>query len=92
MNPVVAAAAMFFVRRIFMKNNRGKNRPVDEDGFLTAGPCHLKPMKIICVSVKISDDKVQVRDTKDPSKTTLTFDHNEWKAFISGVKNGEFDV
>lgn len=69
-----------------------KLKKYDEDGFTTAAPCLFKPMKIICVSVKISDDKVQVRDTKDSSKTTLTFDHNEWKAFIGGVKNGEFDV
>lgn len=75
-----------------MQKQQSQKSPADEDGFVTGKPCSFKPMKIICVSVKISDDKVQVRDTKDPSKTTLTFDHNEWKAFISGVKNGEFDV
>ena len=63
----------------------------DEDGFKTAPQCLLRPPPI-CVSVKISDDKVQVRDTKDPNKTTLTFDHDEWKAFIGGVKAGVFDV
>lgn len=35
---------------------------------------------------------VYVRDTKDPGKTTLTFTVDEWKAFIAGVKDGEFEV
>ncbi|MCW8206083.1 DUF397 domain-containing protein [Verminephrobacter aporrectodeae subsp. tuberculatae] len=45
-----------------------------------------------CVSVQIDPEKVLVRDTKDTFNTTLTFNHNEWKAFIKGVKGGEFDV
>lgn len=49
-------------------------------------------MRRICVAVKITPQEVLVRDTKDPSKTTLKFNHEEWKAFIEGVKNGEFNV
>lgn len=45
-----------------------------------------------CVSIKISDEKVQVRDTKDSTKATLTFNTTEWKAFVDGVKKGEFDI
>ena len=45
-----------------------------------------------CVACKINEDTVQVRDTKDGKDTTLTFDHEEWRRFIKGVKNGEFDV
>lgn len=34
---------------------------------------------------------VAVRDSKDPHGPTLVFDPGEWRAFISGVKGGEFD-
>lgn len=82
----------FFINgRAFTMNDRGQK--VDEDGFFTSKWTN-KPVgiKFVCVSVKISDDKVQVRDTKDASKTTLTFNHDEWRAFIKGVKDGEFDL
>ncbi|MEA2112732.1 MAG: DUF397 domain-containing protein [Patescibacteria group bacterium] len=45
-----------------------------------------------CVAVKINDDSVQIRDTKDVTDTTLSFTHNEWRAFLKGISNGEFDV
>ena len=32
-----------------------------------------------------------MRDSKDPSGPALAFTTSEWKAFISGVKDGEFD-
>lgn len=32
-----------------------------------------------------------VRDSKDPSGPMLTFTPDEWAAFRSGVKAGEFD-
>jgi hypothetical protein len=44
-----------------------------------------------CVEVAITQDGVGVRDSKDPSKATLSYTHDEWKAFIKGVKGGEFD-
>jgi hypothetical protein len=43
-----------------------------------------------CVEVAVSDEVV-VRDSKDPNGPVLTFSHDEWYAFIAGVKNGEFD-
>lgn len=45
-----------------------------------------------CVSVARVTEGVAVRDTKDPSKTTLFFTHDEWRAFVVGVKNNEFEV
>ena len=45
-----------------------------------------------CVMVAIRDDVVAVRDSKDPTKTTLTFTRAEWSAFIAGVKGQEFEV
>ena len=35
---------------------------------------------------------VAVRDSKDERKTAHVFDREEWSAFVTGVKNGEFDL
>lgn len=68
-------------------------RKMDEDGFICAsGTPGLRSPLWFCVSVKISPDKVSVRDTKDPTKKTLEYTHPEWTAFIEGVKKGEFDL
>jgi len=47
-----------------------------------------------CVEVgRAPGGSVTVRDTKDPERRmALTFSHDEWDAFVKGVKNGEFDV
>ncbi len=37
-------------------------------------------------------DVVGIRDTKDPTKTTLLFTNDEWRSFIQGVKQGAFDI
>ncbi|MGI5269041.1 DUF397 domain-containing protein [Nonomuraea sp. CA-218870] len=45
--------------------------------------------------VEVADnlpDIVAVRDSKDPHGPTLVFNPSEWKAFVSGVKGGEFDL
>ena len=44
-----------------------------------------------CVQVAKKPQGVAVRDSKDTGKTTLFFSHNEWNAFVKGVKAGEFD-
>ncbi len=61
----------------------------ERDGFV----CGIKTRPYFwCVAVKRDADSVSVRDTKDPTDTTLTFTKKEWSIFIDGVKNGEFDV
>jgi len=35
---------------------------------------------------------VALRDTKDRSKAACFFDRDEWQAFLTGAKNGEFDL
>ncbi|MFE6776871.1 DUF397 domain-containing protein [Streptomyces sp. NPDC057702] len=35
---------------------------------------------------------VPVRDSKDPHGPTLAFDATAWTAFVTGVKNGDFDA
>jgi hypothetical protein len=46
-----------------------------------------------CVEVAhLADGSVAIRDSKDVRKAAHVFDREEWSAFISGVKNGEFDL
>lgn len=45
--------------------------------------------------VEVADNLPQVvavRDTKNRDAGTLLFTHDEWTAFVSGVKAGEFDL
>ena len=44
-----------------------------------------------CVEVALSGDQVAVRDSKDPSGPVLVFTAHEWRAFLDGVRDGEFD-
>jgi hypothetical protein len=45
-----------------------------------------------CVEVARIDQAVAVRDSKDPAGPVLTFTSAEWVAFISGAKDGEFEL
>jgi hypothetical protein len=44
-----------------------------------------------CVEVATVDDTVAVRDSKDPAGPALTFTLDDWRAFLSGARAGEFD-
>ena len=44
-----------------------------------------------CVEVAQIDDQIAVRDSKDPSGPVLVFTPHEWRAFLAGVRDGEFD-
>ena len=33
-----------------------------------------------------------VRDSKDRSRPVLLFTHDEWKAFLAGAQEGEFEL
>lgn len=45
-----------------------------------------------CVeTAELVDGRWLVRDSKDPDGPRLTFTPGEWRAFIAGVKAGEFD-
>ncbi len=68
-----------------------KSSFISDDGFSVPARCTY-PDQPYCVSIKITDDAVMVRDTKDPHKTTLTFNHNEWKAFTAAIRKGQFDI
>jgi len=45
-----------------------------------------------CVEVAIADEGIRVRDSKDRAAGTLKFTPDEWRAFVAGVKGGEFDL
>ena len=45
-----------------------------------------------CVEVaSLPDAEVGVRDSKNTESPVLRFTPAEWRAFIGGVRNGEFD-
>ena len=45
-----------------------------------------------CVEVAdLSDGRVGVRHSKDSEGPVLRFTPDEWRAFLGGVRNGEFD-
>lgn len=43
-----------------------------------------------CVAVAVKDEGVAIRNSNDSSRRTLYFTHDEWQAFIAGVKANEF--
>ena len=45
-----------------------------------------------CVEVGHVITEVLMRDSKDPDGPVLHFTTDEWRAFIAGVKAGEFDL
>jgi hypothetical protein len=45
-----------------------------------------------CVEVAIIDDVIAVRDSKNRSGPALRFTCSEWRAFLAGAKDGEFDL
>jgi uncharacterized protein DUF397 len=45
-----------------------------------------------CVEVTIGDEWVEVRDSKDRAGPVLRFTRREWRAFLLGARNDEFDL
>lgn len=63
--------------------------PFADEGFKLSSKTH----KCCCVAVRIGvDGSVDIRDTKNVDGPTITYNRDEWDAFIQGVKLGEFDV
>jgi len=54
----------------------------------TASACHPSS----CVEVAIGDRSVYVRNSTKPSQEPLVFDFTEWRNFLAGVWNHEFDL
>ncbi|MGX6604306.1 DUF397 domain-containing protein [Micromonosporaceae bacterium Da 78-11] len=45
-----------------------------------------------CVEVATADDQFFVRDSKNPEVEPLSFSRSEWQAFVTGVREGDFDL
>jgi hypothetical protein len=45
-----------------------------------------------CVEVAFTDVDVLVRHSRNPVGPVLTFTHSEWQAFLTGTREGEFDL
>jgi len=44
-----------------------------------------------CVEIRRGEATVAVRDSKIPAGPVLEFTDAEWRAFVLGVKDGQFD-
>jgi hypothetical protein len=44
-----------------------------------------------CIEVATIDNLVGIRDSKNPDGEVLLYTVNEWKDFLAGAKNGDFD-
>lgn len=45
-----------------------------------------------CVEVAFTDESVLVRHSQNPAGSMLAFSYSEWRAFLAGVRGGEFDL
>ena len=45
-----------------------------------------------CVEVMDTGADVMVRDSKNPTGPALTFTRDEWRAFLGGVQDNEFNI
>ena len=65
---------------------------VEDSAFKTSS--YSDPGGIIktCVTVAITQEGVAVRDSKDESRATQFYTHDEWRAFVNGVRDGQFSV
>lgn len=43
-----------------------------------------------CVEVASLSTATAIRDSKDPDGAALVFSAEQWRAFVAGVKSGEF--
>jgi predicted secreted Zn-dependent protease len=44
-----------------------------------------------CVEVATASGTVMVRSSADPQGTPITLTRDEWREFVTGVKEGDFD-
>jgi hypothetical protein len=44
-----------------------------------------------CIEIASAAGKIAIRDSKDPEGPILVYTSGEFKAFLQGAQNGEFD-
>ncbi|HKS44280.1 MAG TPA: DUF397 domain-containing protein [Amycolatopsis sp.] len=69
-------------------NVETKSGIAKKTGWFVSGYCQ----QGTCVEVMMNENWVMVRDSKAPAGPVLAYTHDEWKAFLLGVKNGDFDL
>ena len=45
-----------------------------------------------CVEVSFTGEFVLMRHSRNPHGPMLSFSRSEWEAFLTGVRDGEFDI
>ncbi len=75
-----------------MSTQKAKKLRLTAEDFKVSTMCDLSQPSPQCVQVARKLGVVAVRSSKTGRKNTLLFDQDEWKAFILGVKKGEFDI
>ncbi|HEV2373526.1 MAG TPA: DUF397 domain-containing protein [Streptosporangiaceae bacterium] len=45
-----------------------------------------------CVEVSVDDESILLRNSQSPDGPVLRFSYQEWEAFLTGVRHGEFDA
>lgn len=45
-----------------------------------------------CVEVSFAGESVLMRHSRSPQGPILSFSYSEWEAFLTGVRDGEFDT
>ena len=45
-----------------------------------------------CVEFRRVEGGVEVRNSKRPNDAIIRYTDSEWRAFVAGVKAGEFDI
>lgn len=44
-----------------------------------------------CVTVAANDSTIVIGNSKDPNGPVLSYSHDEWRAFVDGIRQGDFD-
>jgi hypothetical protein len=45
-----------------------------------------------CIEIASADGNIAIRDSKDPEGPILVYTTSEFRAFLDGARNGEFDI
>jgi hypothetical protein len=72
--------------------NTTKGLHVDLSGARWFKSSRSGPNTDACVEVAFLDGGIAVRDSKDPAGPALIFTDAEWRAFVAGARDGEFDL
>jgi len=65
---------------------------IDLDGLTWRKSSHSSDGGQCVETAVLPDRRVAVRDSKHPADAVLRYAPAEWRAFIAGAKDGEFDL